>query len=108
MGMHSVIGNFIDENWQYMGIFQSNTFVGSADLGEQERGQELGYWLDERYTGRGYATIAVNALSAYAIGLYGKVVARSDLDNHRSHKVLLRSGFHETDRTDEKVFFEKK
>jgi len=99
-----------NDKWQMIGIFQvqDDTFIGSIDLGSREFGPEIGYWLDERYTGFGYATIATRALSEFALQKYGHVVARTADNNTPSQKVLLKAGFNKIDHIESKVLFEKK
>jgi [ribosomal protein S5]-alanine N-acetyltransferase len=56
---------------------------------------ELGYWLAEPYWGRGIATEAVRAVTAYAIAEHGltRVFALPFAGNAASCRVLEKAGF---------------
>ncbi|GAA2413394.1 hypothetical protein GCM10010420_48660 [Streptomyces glaucosporus] len=58
---------------------------------------EIGYALVEAYRGRGIATEATRALTAWALGRpdVTEVRAETDPDHLSSQRVLLRSGFRE-------------
>lgn len=76
------------------GIWNKETFVGSINLTPDDYdGAEIGYWLDERYTGNGYATLAVKALGNYGRKRYSMVYAYVTEGNVASEAVLERAGF---------------
>lgn len=82
-----------------LGIWSQGNFVGAANLEPdcaEEDVAEIGYWLDKRHTGRGYATLGVRALTAYAADQYYVFVARVRLGNVASMRVLERAGFERT------------
>ena len=56
---------------------------------------EIGYGIDERYQGHGYATEAVSAVTAWAAQQEGitRVEAEAEEDNVASLRVLEKSGF---------------
>lgn len=69
---------------------------------------EIGYGLAPAARGRGYATEAVRALVEYAASQgVTEVVAETDLDNDASMRVLIKSGFVETERTDSAVWWRR-
>ncbi|MDB5184255.1 MAG: hypothetical protein JWN38_63 [Candidatus Saccharibacteria bacterium] len=77
-----------------LGIWHRKTFVGSINLTpDAYQGAEIGYWLDERYTGHGYATLAVRALGNYAQKRYSSVYAHVATGNVASEAVLERAGY---------------
>ena len=57
---------------------------------------EIGFWCRTRFTGRGYITEAVRAVTALAFDHLGaqRVEVRCDADNARSRRVIDRCGFH--------------
>jgi ribosomal-protein-serine acetyltransferase len=63
---------------------------------------EIGYWLRTPYTGRGYMTTAVNALSGVAFTLPGveRATIRHDATNAASAAVAAKAGFTEVERID--------
>lgn len=73
--------------------------VGRVNLNNVVRGPfqscSLGYWLDERSTGRGLASAAVAEMLDLAFGELGlhRVEAGTLVDNVASQKVLARNGF---------------
>ena len=78
-----------------LGIWDDNTFVGSINLTPDPEGNaEIGYWLDVRYLGRGYATIATQSLAHYGARRYRNVYAIVAEGNLASEAVLERAGFH--------------
>jgi RimJ/RimL family protein N-acetyltransferase len=84
-----------------MGIWDGETFVGSINMTPFGETAEIGYWLDTRYTGHGYATMATSALSRYGIRHFDKLFAHVDAKdakgnervNEGSVAVLERAGF---------------
>ncbi len=56
---------------------------------------ELGYWLGEPFWGRGIATAAVKAVTAYAIETHGlaRVFATPFTSNMASRRVLVKAGY---------------
>ena len=56
---------------------------------------EIGYGIDERYQGHGYATEAVSAVTAWAAQQEGisRIEAEAEEDNIASLRVLEKSGF---------------
>jgi RimJ/RimL family protein N-acetyltransferase len=57
---------------------------------------EIGYWCRTRFTGRGYITETVRAVTALAFDRLGaqRVEVRCDADNTHSRRVIARCGFH--------------
>lgn len=79
-----------------LGIWDSEVFVGSINLTPDEYGAaEVGYWLDARYTGQGYATMATRALAKYGSRRYTALYAHVAEANMASAAVLERAGFQE-------------
>ena len=58
---------------------------------------EIGYWVHSSYTGRGYVTEAVEALTDFAFNELNaeRVEIRCDANNERSAAVALRNGYHQ-------------
>ncbi|MCB8945590.1 MAG: GNAT family N-acetyltransferase [Ardenticatenaceae bacterium] len=56
---------------------------------------EIGYWLGTPYTGKGYMTEAVEAISNFAFTVLGamRVEIRVDSNNHKSIAIPKRLGF---------------
>ncbi|MCE5230581.1 GNAT family N-acetyltransferase [bacterium] len=56
---------------------------------------EIGYWIDSRWSGRGYMTEAVRAVTDYAVNSLGarRVQIRAALSNARSWKIPERLGY---------------
>lgn len=73
------------------GVTLSNVRRGVAQMGT------LGYWMGQPYAGQGYMTAALRPLIAFAFGTLGlhRVEAACLPDNQASHRLLLKSGFHE-------------
>ncbi len=89
-----------------MGIWDGTTFVGSINLTPDGDEAEIGYWLDGRYTGFGYATLATKAMSNYARARYSRVYAEVVEGNEASAHVLERSGFRQTAKEAGRLIFE--
>jgi len=95
-----------------MGIFDQATLVGfiallTSDLVVPKGSAEVGYWLGSAYTGKGRATAAVRALSAYAKPRYFPVFAQVTRTNQKSINVLERAGYKRTGINEEgKLVFE--
>jgi [ribosomal protein S5]-alanine N-acetyltransferase len=58
-------------------------------------GAELGYWLGEKFWGRGIATAAVSAVTEHALAAPGllRVFAMPFAENRASARVLEKAGF---------------
>lgn len=70
-------------------ITLSNIRRGVAETGQ------LGYWIGERFAGRGLATAAVRAISGFAFGRLKlhRLEAACVPENERSRRVLEKAGF---------------
>jgi ribosomal-protein-serine acetyltransferase len=78
------------------GVWLCDDLIGRVDLTPREdRDAVLGYWLDERHTGRGYATEACRALIDFGRRELGvtDVWAGVTKGNEPSERVLERLGF---------------
>jgi RimJ/RimL family protein N-acetyltransferase len=89
-----------------MGIWDGDTFVGTVNATPDDEGAEIGYWLDARQTGKGYATLATKALSNYVAQRYSRVYAEVVEGNEASARVLERAGFRRTATEAGKLIFE--
>ncbi|MBY0147200.1 GNAT family N-acetyltransferase [Neobacillus niacini] len=77
---------------------ETGEFIGSSGLHRIDWAVpkfEIGYWIDTRYTGRGYITEATEAITNYAFQeLKAKrVEIRCDSKNSRSRAIPERLGF---------------
>ena len=74
---------------------EDRTFVGGLGLIPHGWSFELGYWLDRRYWGCGYATEAVGAAVDFGLTVLQmrKIVAFVFMENPASTRVLSRLGF---------------
>ncbi len=78
------------------GLFVDDILVGRMDLVAVDPPRYgLGYWLANGATGRGYATMALNALVAHAAQSLGatEIFAGVTHGNTASEAVLRRAGF---------------
>lgn len=76
----------------------TGTLIGSSGLQRIDWGVpkfEIGYWCRTGFTGRGYATEAVRAITAFAFDALGarRVEVRCDSRNLPSARVAERAGF---------------
>jgi RimJ/RimL family protein N-acetyltransferase len=57
---------------------------------------ETGYWVRKKYSGQGYITEAINALTQYAFKVMKvkRLAITCDVDNERSKKIPERLGYH--------------
>ncbi len=79
-----------------MGIWNTHTFVGSANITFLPYGfAEVGYYLGKEHLKRGYATLSVVALTNYAFNQRGceNVFAHAHKQNIPSIRVLERAGY---------------
>lgn len=81
-------------------IFHKDTgeFIASSGLhciDWSVRKFEIGYWIDSRYSGKGYITEAVQGISEFAFSdlKARRIEIRCDSRNHKSRKVPKRLGF---------------
>jgi ribosomal-protein-alanine N-acetyltransferase len=89
-----------DEGYGFL-IFEreGGALVGGATLSNVRRGvaqsASLGYWVGERFSGRGYMTDAVDTLLGFAFGPLGlhRIEAACLPNNAPSQRLLRRLGF---------------
>jgi len=80
---------------------RDDALVGGVTISNIRRGVAqmctIGYWMGEPYAGQGYMTAALRPLVAFAFGDLSlhRVEAACLPENHASHRLLLKSGFHE-------------
>ena len=70
--------------------------IGLTLMGDvHRRSAEIGYWIAKPYWGRGIATVAVRALTAYAFDTYDLVRIFGEVfeGNHASGRVLEKAGY---------------
>lgn len=84
-------------NWQIV-LKNINTTIGGISLGgyPNDYGETtIGYVIDERHRGKGYATEALLTLTqwGFRFSMLKYIVADTLLDNHASQQVLLKAGF---------------
>jgi len=90
---------FQDETELLLGIFikESRRFIGNVSLHLEEDASraEIGYWLDEAYWGKGYASEFAQALLTYTFEdlKLDSVFATVALDNAASQQLLEKMGF---------------
>ncbi|MGD9707796.1 MAG: GNAT family N-acetyltransferase [Candidatus Delongbacteria bacterium] len=75
---------------------ETRELIGHAGLSPLDNGGvEIGYAIEEKHQGKGYATEAVKAISEYAISHFGlkNITAVVDSMNTASVKALEKSGY---------------
>lgn len=80
----------------YFAIEIEGDFVGSISLDlDNNESATLGYWLDEKYWGKGIITEAIKLIIKYGADnfLLNKVIAEVHDNNPASKKVLTNNGF---------------
>lgn len=71
--------------------------IGTVGLTPAEGGSEMGYWIAQEQSNRGYATEAVRAVIRLARTLgHERLVAYHFVDNPASGRVLHKAGFAQT------------
>ncbi len=91
-----------------MGIWAMEVFVGTINATPEGDEVEIGYWIDSRYTGHGYATLAARSLARHLAPQYSRVYAEVTNGNDASMAVLTKAGFQQTGIRDEQIIFELK
>jgi len=93
--LRDMITGLLDSETLDMGIWHRDIFVGGASLTPDKAAQEaeVGCWLSESQSGRGYASCALQAIADYGRENYPRVVARVAEDNAASIKLVERCGF---------------
>jgi ribosomal-protein-serine acetyltransferase len=76
----------------------TNDLVGATgfhDINWDVPCAETGYWVRRKYTGNGYITEAINALTQYAFHVMKvkRLAITCDIDNQRSKKIPERLGY---------------
>ncbi|RIP37200.1 N-acetyltransferase [Staphylococcus gallinarum] len=79
-------------------IYYADELIGTIDLHNikmQHKKAEIGYWIDESYSGRQITTQCVNHLCYLAFEKFGlnKLTIKADTRNLPSNKVAEKTGF---------------
>jgi ribosomal-protein-serine acetyltransferase len=86
-----------DRSTEGLGIWVEGEFAGGIGLAAEPFGiaAEIGYWIRERFEGRGFVTRACEALIGYAFDTLGvhRVAIRAGVENVRSRAIPERLGF---------------
>jgi ribosomal-protein-serine acetyltransferase len=96
--IRSSLEQFAEDNGFQLGIVYRRELAGVIGLhyvNRQNRKTEIGYWLAERFQGRGIMTRCCRALVDYAFKELGlnRVEIRCALENTRSRAIPERLGF---------------
>lgn len=76
------------------GYWDGGTLIGDLCIDSEDGKQaELGISLDKKMSGRGLASSAFSALTAYALDHFERVFAEVDQNNQRSIAMLERAGY---------------
>ena len=90
-----------------MGIWNSEAFVGFMKATPHDDDEaEIGYWVDGRYVGNGFATVATRALASHLSPDYERIYAEVVIGNEASAHVLTSAGFEKTDARGNRIIFE--
>jgi RimJ/RimL family protein N-acetyltransferase len=83
-----------------LGVWKDDDLVGEVCIAEKEGDQaEMGIWIAENMTGRGYATSVMKTATQYALPRYSRVFAEVDPRNTSSIELLKRCGYLATGET---------
>lgn len=95
------------ENLRMGIILGGKALIGEIGLRRQQNGAEIGCWVDKDHWHRGYATVAVRALSEYGINVakFTRINAYVADDNIGSARVLEKVGYEEKGTFDKVVHF---
>lgn len=87
-----------------MGIWLGEELVGlvTAIHDKFNSQTEIGYFIRQKYSGRGYATQAVKALSDYVAPHFPRVYAEVRKDHLASARVLKKAGYEEVAQAERK------
>lgn len=91
-----------------MGMWDNDAFVGFIKATPDEEGSEaeIGYWVDGRHSGHGYAAIGARALATHIAIRYTRVFAEVVEGNIASSKSLENAGFTQTAERAGKLIFD--
>ncbi len=92
------LSKFADNNGMWVALIYNGEFAGSCGYlywNMYAKRTEIGYWIGEKFQGKGLVTRAVEALTDYAIhtlGMY-RLDIITDVANEVSGRVALRLGY---------------
>ncbi len=88
------------------GIWDEGYFGGNINLTPLPASAEIGYWIDVRHTNKGLASLAVKAVTSYALQAgYDNLFALVDPENVASRRVLSKAGYTEVEQMETRVFY---
>ncbi len=98
-------------NWQIISLEKNIVIggIGFAGLPDVEGKTMVGYGLDVRYHGKGFASEALQALCKWGFShpMLLAIVADTPAQHMASQKVLIKNGFSETSRNHELIHWQK-
>lgn len=83
-----------------LGIWHENSLIGQITMGGiiygAMRGAHIGYWIDQRYSNRGFTTAAVKALTDFAFQTLHlhRIEINLRPENEASRRVAEKAGYH--------------
>ena len=89
-------------------VMKEDKFIGMVDARSLGAATEIGYWLVEDETGKGYGTKVVAMLTEELVKRDTKtIIANTDINNHPSNKLLIDLGFKKVRVEDQDVLYER-
>ncbi|MGB0757821.1 MAG: GNAT family N-acetyltransferase [Patescibacteria group bacterium] len=84
------------KNYKLIGIWHLGVLIGSVDISFEKDGCEIGLWIAEQHSQRGFATKMTRAVVRYIHVFHPKIeiiIASTDHRNAASKRVLEKAGF---------------
>lgn len=99
--INDLINSFSIGNYYSFGVFDKNThqLIGGFEISNilywPKQSATIGYWVDKKYSGQGYATEIVKNMIRWAFTNFNlvKIEAGTMTTNIASQKVLTKAGF---------------
>lgn len=107
------VKSIYEKNLYQFAILVDGKFAGNIGLSESKKGEyELGYMVLREYRRKGVATKAINKIIKFGFEKLkiSKVLAKTDVKNKVSQKVLIKNKFRliKRDKKDKSLIWEKK
>ena len=89
-----------------LGVWMGSVFLGSVNLSADDSGADMGIWIDQKQTRRGYGTAAGRAVMEVATEWYDNIHAEVTGENRDGVGLLKRIGFRQMADSAGNLFFE--
>jgi len=80
-------------------------FIGAIEADDRPNEYYVGYWIANHYRNKGIVSVALQSVMTHDLVDPKPIIADTKADNVASSRVLLKVGFIEIDRCEDRIYF---